>query len=244
MESTKMRAASLIVWWHRHFGIEMAMERLSREDYVAYRDDLEHLGALAADWPPEKIARKQLAGTWECFCTEDIPASMVRESGLHDFFAEVPSVTLLQLAEFVLHTPDSEDICREDDVSPFSFPHGWEKRPVHIEPAKKPLAHDERGRDHAVAAAYEGAFREICRYGMGGTSLMVAMHRTADCFARHSGQETQGFLFTPASFGFQLATGEDTLASRVLAEEVSVGAVVVGVTPDWAISGNEVKHDN
>jgi len=240
----KAKYARLILDWHRRFGIEKAHEKYSKESFLKYKRALEEFIQRWEEHPdPElvnEIAHCQLSGTFEVFFCEPVPASILQLYDMELLHLHREGISLGQIAKLILHSQDSNaDEGGMQTKELFDLPSGWDQSPVLQKPCSKVIR--QRTVVDAVRSEFGGTLGKLQAHGLGGTSLMVALHESAihihsKSETRRMGNELANFtVYSPASFGLQLASGPGTLVGAMMSGRVRVGKVLVGVKADWAI---------
>ena len=139
---------------------------------------------------------------------------------------------------------------RFKDSPIFSFPKGWIDNPVKIKPASRTVPNDRKSDVDPVYQEYSMIFKEISKYNLGGSDLMVAAHNSLKR-ERHKHRNLHEYetknkepvtIHNPASFNFQLATGPNTLVTNTLKGKIRINKVVIGTKHDWALRDRERKE--
>ncbi len=233
MESSLRKAkclAQFILRWHQLFG-KSKIQEVAREFYSEYMEKLESLCELDLAKPENlrRVANAQSSGIFEYFYTEPIPQTLWNELVQNIVDLNKPKnlgsvgYLILQLLEDYEQEPEA--------VAPFLLPDRWVNQPILLRPgyARLPVSPDKTPR-----AALSDYFSNLSKFedlGIGGRELMVAMNE--DLYEGRRILEGYTIVYNPASFNFQLATGEGKLVTQAIHGEITISEVLLGCDPDY-----------
>ena len=218
--------AEVIYTWHDKFG-RMQCARLQSEvkhSYLAVLESLSEADMNSAE-TIRKLAKLQMHEVFEHFYGEEIPDQL--------WYALAPSVlemgkpeNLGEAAQLALKLLKYEEEVDNESVKTFSLPPNWELAPTALQPASvrfPVLPKEERARK--LRLLFED-LAKLHNIGIGGCELMVSMNE--DWQAKHGSEEGHILAYSPACFGFQLATGNGNLVTQIIKGEVSIIEVTIG----------------
>ena len=249
MDDLSYRLAKMILDWHNRFGAEAAFGRMEREHLMKYRRTLED---FSERWStdrdvPSEIARCQLSGIFEYFYGEVVPAHMLSEAQLKGVFPPNIEVTLSELAKRILH-PEPQRGSEEtpwNEETIFVLGEDWIDHPHTLRPLCSRLP--ARGKDQrdVVMAQCDSAFHKLNHHGLGGQMLLASLHESAYRHRDHPETEDSDSVdvYSPGSFGLQLASGPGTAVSAIMGGHLRVANVLVGVQSDWAVAPTKESED-
>lgn len=238
-----------IIRWHVTYGLQACERHEGLGDLLpAYRRFLQQYGAISVqnERAAAAIAREQIDGVLAWSGREVLPDSTWREVDAPSSLLQNPPDTLIAAATRILvlleqlaKTPPVDDAPRV-----FELPEGWWQRQVPLMRHMKRIQSvcwDET--ETKLRNDFQQVVAGLEQHGLGGLEVLVAAHKSARHSRQDRGKEedsqTGFYVYSPACFNFQLATGERTLVSRLVRGEVHLGRVVVGVSQGWAIE----QHD-
>lgn len=217
--------ALLILRWHQRFGMIRAFE-LGPQTSHLYLSKLTSLQALNLNEPESirEVANEQIRGVFEHFYSERIPEALQDELDLRNIPEDLGTVAglILELLQILEHPRETTSL--------FTLPRGWEETPKILYPAAVQIPRKPRETSSQTLQRYFASLLPTNDFGMGGRDLMVAMNE--DHGEQANTATNYITVYNPASFSFQLATGEDTLATLVLQGKIRLGEIVVGVSPN------------
>ncbi len=224
------RLARVILEWHQAFG-RRKIQEVAPEFYNDYLKRLDSLCKLDLTKPENlrRVANEQVMGIFERFYAEPIPQTLWDE-----FIQSIVNLNkprnlgsvghlILQLLEDYEQEPEA--------VAAFLLPDRWVDQPILLQPgyARLPVSPDKTPR-----AALRDYFSNLSRFedlGIGGRELMVAMNE--DLYEGRGILEGYITVYNPASFNFQLATGEGKLVTQAIHGEITISEVLLGCDPDY-----------
>ena len=138
---------------------------------------------------------------------------------------------------------------RFEKSSIFSFPKGWIDKPIKMKPLSRTIFKGKESNIDPVYQEYSNLFKEISKFNLGGTDLMVAAHNSLkrkrhihiNMHEYNESKKESIIIHNPASFNFQFATGPNTLVTNTLKGKIRINKVVVGTEHDWALRERERK---
>jgi hypothetical protein len=232
MESRLRKAkclADFILRWHQIFGkskIQEVHPELCKQ-YLARLDSLSKLD-LTKPEHLRLVAKEQTMGSFECFYTEPIPQILWNELVQNVVDLSMPEnlgavgLLILQLLK---------DYEYEPEAAAFKLPEGWHNEAIQLQPGhiRLPMRSNKTARE--TLEGYFASLSEMEKLGMGGRELMVAMNE--DLREPRDIPEEYIIAYNPASFNFQLATGEGNLVTRVIQGEITISEVLLGCNPEY-----------
>jgi len=110
----------------------------------------------------------------------------------------------------------------------FRLPEEWQERAIQLHPFSVNLLQKPQETIRQTLETYFAPLAEMKHKGVGGQELMVAMNEDfIDEKENNSGQRVIT-AYSPASFNFQLATGENSLVTHILQETIGIVEVIIG----------------
>src|SRR5260370_24193438 len=215
--------ALLILRWHQKFGEIRALE-LEPQIAHQYLMRLASIQILNLDEPEgmREIADEQIKGVFEHFYSERIPEVMWNELILQNIPENLGTAASLIL-DLLKNSEHSEET-----ASIFTLPEGWQETPWLLYPAAVQIPRKSGETVSQTLQSYFASLLPMDDIGMGGRELMVAMNE--DHGERENITTNHVTAYNPASFSFQLATGEDTMVTLVLQGKIRLGEVVLGAS--------------
>jgi hypothetical protein len=223
------RLAHLILQWHQSYGRErlhqlppaVAQQYLARLDYFQARQ-------ISQQEIVQELVEEQIKGVFEHFYSEKIPSSLLDQSAQN-----IPHESLGDLALFIrqLLKEDAEERIQETPLM-FTLSEGRQTQPTLLHPSFIQLPQKRGETARQTLRAYFQSLAEMEDAGVGGRELMVAMNE--DLLEQGNRSRVERFVpaYHPASFDFQLATGENSLVSHILQGTITIVEVVLGSFPD------------
>lgn len=215
--------ALLILRWHQKFGETRALEL---EPQIAHRYlmRLASIQILNLNEPEDmrEIANEQIKGVFEHFYSERIPEILWNEPILQN----IPE-NLGTAASLILHLLKNSEHS-EEPAPIFTLPEGWQDTPLLLYPAAVQIPRKSGETVSRTLQSYFASLPQMNDIGLGGCELMVAMNE--DHGERENIATNHVTAYNPASFSFQLATGEDTLVTLVLQGKIRLGEIVLGAS--------------
>lgn len=229
--------ARFILRWHREFG-KSRMQEMAPESYQQYLSKLDFLHALDPTEPEHlrQIANEQIMGIFEYFYAERIPKTLWIELVQNAFVDLRMPEHLGAVGHLILQLLQDYEYEPEAAITSFQLPEGWRGSAVPLRPgyAKLPVKPGET--PHQALRNYFANLSEMEDLGIGGCELMVAMNE--DLQEQRDIAEDYVIAYNPASFNFQLATGEANLVTQVIRGEVIISEVLLGCSPDYGEKAN------
>lgn len=236
MESGLKKAkylAQFILRWHQTFGKSKIQEK-APEFYHQYLEKLDSLCKLNLNELESlrQVANEQIMGVFECFYTEPISEMLwnelvqnVADLGKPKNLGAV-GLLILQLLKDYEQEPEA--------VATFALPEGWQDKAFPLQPGytKLPVKPNKTVRE--TLRDYFGSLSGMEDLCIGGRELMVAMNE--DLLEPSDISPQYIIAYNPASFNFQLATGEGNLVTLVIHGEIAISEVLLGCDSDYGKS--------
>jgi hypothetical protein len=233
MESRLRKAkciAEFILRWHQIFG-KSKIQKMAPEFYKQYLARLDSLSKLDLTKPEHLrlVANEQTMGSFAYFYGEPIPQILWNELVQNVVDLSMPenlgSVGLLILQLLQGYEYESEA------AATFQLPEGWHDKATLLRPGhvKLPMRPNKTPRE--TLRDYFANLSEMEDLGIGGRELMIAMNE--DLREPRDIPEEYIIAYNPASFNFQLATGEGNLVTRVIQGEITISEVLLGCDPEY-----------
>lgn len=168
-------------------------------------------------------------GIFEYFYTEPIPQILWNELVQNVVDLRKPEnlgavgLLILQLLKDYEREPEA--------VSTFLLPEGWHDKAIPLRPShiKLPVGPNKTARE--TLRDYFVNLPEMEDLCIGGRELMVAMNE--DLRERRDIPEDYIIAYNPASFNFQLATGEGNLVTQAVRGEIIISEVLLGCDSNY-----------
>lgn len=227
--------ARFILKWHRQFG-KSRMQEVACESYPRYLGKLDFLHALDLTEPEHlrQIANEQISGIFEYVYAERIPETLWNEVVQSVFVDLHMPKHLGDVAHLILRL--LQDSKSEVAITPFQLPDGWRRCAVSLRPGSTRLPLKPGGTPRQTLRNYFANLSEMEDLGIGGCELMVAMNE--DCLEEGDMMKDYTIAYNPASFNFQLATGEGNFVTQIIRGEILIGEVLLDCSPDYAEKAN------
>lgn len=214
--------------WHQEFGKQHTYQlppHIGQEYFakVAYFQARQ----LSTREDIKEIADEQIEGVFEPFYNEKLPFLPLTQSSqsiAHESLGTIARLIRQLLREDAEaskgHTRETSHI--------FSLPEGWRERMVQLYPFSVNLPQKQGETTRQTLRAYFAPLADMEDKGVGGKELMVSMNE--DLLKQRDSVSGEGVItaYSPASFNFQLTTGEESLVTHILRENVTIVEVTLG----------------
>jgi len=222
--------AQFILEWHQTFG-KTRIREIAPKIYHRYLEKLDSLCELDLNKPENlcQVANEQIMGVFEYFYTEPIPEILWNELVRNVVDLGKPenlgAVGLLILQLLKDYEQESEP------VATFALPEGWHDKAFPLQPShiRLPMRPNKTARE--TLRDYFGSLSEMEDLCIGGRELMVAMNE--DLLELRDISPQHIIAYNPASFNFQLATGEGNLVTQVIHGEITISEVLLGCDSEY-----------
>lgn len=216
--------AKVILAWHQQFGRTRVQEE-NPPLAVRYLNKLDHLSRLDLNRPEHlyEIAKEQIGGIFEHFYSMPIPPTLWEEIASQTFVHPEKPKNLGSAGRLILQLLHEED--RRQEAVAYELPAGWKDSAVPLRPGRVKLPLQGKPVSE-ILREYFAPIAKLEEIGIGGRELMVAMNE--DVKENAATDEDYVPAYSPASFGFHLATGEGRLVTQVIKGEISILAVLLG----------------
>jgi len=231
--------AHLILRWHQEFGVER-VHQLPAEIAQRYLTKVAYFQAhqLSERENIREIAEEQIRGVFEHFYSEKLPSTLLDQSDQSIAHMSLGNIALLIRRLLTEDSEVSNEITQETPYI-FTLPEGWQEPslPLHPSLAKLPQKPGETVRQ-TLRAYFAPLATNVENVNVGGRELMVAMNEDLLAWKNSPLEEQVVTAYNPASFDFQLATGEESLVTHVLQGDITIVEVVLGYS-----SGNQQQRE-
>jgi len=233
MESRLRKAKYLtefILRWHQIFG-KSKIQEMSPEFCKQYLARLDSLSKLDLTKPEHLrlVAKEQTMGSFECFYAEPIPQNLWNQLVQNVVDLSLPEnlgavgLLILQLLKDYEYEPEA--------AATFRLPEEWHNKAIPLRPGHIRLPLRSNKTAHETLEDYFANLSAMEKLGIGGRELMVATNEDL----REPRDIPEGYIiaYNPASFNFQLATGEGNLVTQVIQGEITISEVLLGCDPEY-----------
>jgi hypothetical protein len=117
------------------------------------------------------------------------------------------------------------------ETESFHLPNHWENSAIPLHPTRITLNMLPEETKVEKLRQIFNSLAQLENVRVGGCELMISMNE--DLSEEITSMENQLFVYTPASFGFQLATGAGNLVTQAIKGEVTIEEVVVGCGTEY-----------
>lgn len=216
----------LLCTWHNKIG-RLHCGHLQLEDKHTYLTIIESLAELNVNSPEiiRKVANLQIQGVFEYFYGEVIPDDLWADLVPAAFELTKPE-NLGEAARLALKLLKEEDNATESKEA-LKLPPNWETKPSHLQTATIEFPVYPREERVQKLRLLFGDLVKLQNLGIGGCELMVSMNEDWQDSQRQNQAHT--LVYSPACFGFQLATGDGNLVTQIINGEIAIVDVTIGV---------------
>ncbi len=216
--------AHLILRWHQEFG-KKRIHQLPPDIAQRYLAKITYFQAHqpSASKTIREIADEQIKGVFEHFYNEKLPSLLLDQSSQN-----IANESLGNIAHLIRQWLREEELSQKTSHI-FSLPKGWQERIVWLYPSSINLLQKQGETKRQTLSTYFAPLADMKDVGVGGKELMVSMNEDLlDGRDNVSNEDAIVTAYGPASFDFQLATGEDSLVTHVLRGDISIIQVILG----------------